>query len=419
MPRSASAAGRRGEPGLLLPARGRRRSRKLSPGSARPFGISQRGERVAWPSNSRAPSVTSTPQLGRNFVLPGAALIRPAINHPDRHASSREDTAHGSKIIPVAVFDCVVFGATGDLTLRKLLPALYYRFRDGQMPADSPRIIGAARSDLTDESYRERAAEALQRHVAAADLERGGWPAGSARSCTTSASTRTDGSRLGPLGGRAGARCRSACGSSTSPPRPTCTARSAAISARTAWSRRNSRVVLEKPIGHDLRLRARHQRPGRRGVHRGADLPHRPLSRQGDGAEPAGAALRQLDLRAAVERRRDRPRADHGGRDGRRGRAAAATTTTPARCATWCRTTCCSCSACIAMEPPVSLDADAVRDEKLKVLRALRPIAPHEVGTLHGARPVHRRARSTASRCPATRPISAPTSRAAPKPSSR
>ena len=66
------------------------------------------------------------------------------------------------------------------------------------------------------------------------------------------------------------------------------------------------------------RLGARDQRPGRRGVQRGADLPHRPLPRQGDGAEPAGAALRQHDLRAAVECRRDRPRADHGGRDGRR-----------------------------------------------------------------------------------------------------
>ena len=36
----------------------------------------------------------------------------------------------------------------------------------------------------------------------------------------------------------------------------------------------------------------------------------------------------------------------------------------------------------VAMEPPVSLDADRVRDEKLKVLRALRPIEPHEVPTL-------------------------------------
>ena len=62
------------------------------------------------------------------------------------------------QIIPVAIFDCVVFGATGDLTLRKLLPALYYRFRDGQMPPDS-RIIGAARSDL---DGRRRSATARQ-----------------------------------------------------------------------------------------------------------------------------------------------------------------------------------------------------------------------------------------------------------------
>ena len=34
------------------------------------------------------------------------------------------------------------------------------------------------------------------------------------------------------------------------------------------------------------------------------------------------------------------------------------------------------------MEPPISLDADALRDEKLKVLRALRPMAAYEVGHL-------------------------------------
>ena len=36
----------------------------------------------------------------------------------------------------------------------------------------------------------------------------------------------------------------------------------------------------------------------------------------------------------------------------------------------------------IAMDPPVSLEADRVRDEKLKVLRALKPMEPHEVGSL-------------------------------------
>ena len=35
-----------------------------------------------------------------------------------------------------------------------------------------------------------------------------------------------------------------------------------------------------------------------------------------------------------------------------------------------------------AMEPPVAFDADAVRDEKVKVLRALHPIAPSEVGRI-------------------------------------
>ncbi len=45
----------------------------------------------------------------------------------------------------------------------------------------------------------------------------------------------------------------------------------------------------------------------------------------------------------------------------------------------------------IAMDPPVSLDADRVRDEKLKVLRALKPMEPHEVANPDRARPVHPR----------------------------
>lgn len=34
----------------------------------------------------------------------------------------------------------------------------------------------------------------------------------------------------------------------------------------------------------------------------------------------------------------------------------------------------------VAMEPPHSMDSDSVRDEKLRVLRALKPIDPHEIG---------------------------------------
>ena len=44
----------------------------------------------------------------------------------------RRQTSVSSRIIPVQPFDYVVFVATGDLTKRKLIPALYHRFLDGQ-----------------------------------------------------------------------------------------------------------------------------------------------------------------------------------------------------------------------------------------------------------------------------------------------
>ena len=55
--------------------------------------------------------------------------------------------------LPVEPFDLVIFGGTGDLALRKLLPALFHRFVDGQIPASS-RIIGVAREVLDDDGYR-------------------------------------------------------------------------------------------------------------------------------------------------------------------------------------------------------------------------------------------------------------------------
>ncbi|MGA9333982.1 MAG: glucose-6-phosphate dehydrogenase [Rudaea sp.] len=63
---------------------------------------------------------------------------------------------------PVDDFDLVIFGGTGDLALRKLLPALFHRFADGQIPGAS-RILGVARDKLESSAYRERVREALQR----------------------------------------------------------------------------------------------------------------------------------------------------------------------------------------------------------------------------------------------------------------
>ena len=50
-------------------------------------------------------------------------------------------------------FDLVLFGGTGDLAWRKLMPALFQAFRHGTLPAEG-RIIGVARDDLSDVQYR-------------------------------------------------------------------------------------------------------------------------------------------------------------------------------------------------------------------------------------------------------------------------
>lgn len=69
-----------------------------------------------------------------------------------------------SRIIPVQPFDYVVFGATGDLTKRKLIPALYHRFKDGQFDEQS-RIIGASRSKLSDAEFQTAARDAVTQFV--------------------------------------------------------------------------------------------------------------------------------------------------------------------------------------------------------------------------------------------------------------
>ena len=50
-------------------------------------------------------------------------------------------------------FDLVLFGGTGDLAWRKLIPALFQAFRHGTLPKGG-RIIGVARDELSSEQYR-------------------------------------------------------------------------------------------------------------------------------------------------------------------------------------------------------------------------------------------------------------------------
>ncbi len=69
-----------------------------------------------------------------------------------------------SRVIPVDTFDLTIFGGTGDLARRKILPGLYRRYLAGQMP-DASRIVGAARSDMDDAAYRDEVREALKEFV--------------------------------------------------------------------------------------------------------------------------------------------------------------------------------------------------------------------------------------------------------------
>ena len=59
-----------------------------------------------------------------------------------------------SRVIPVESFDLVIFGATGDLAKRKIFPGLFRRLLAGQMPPDS-QVVGAARSNLSQKKFND------------------------------------------------------------------------------------------------------------------------------------------------------------------------------------------------------------------------------------------------------------------------
>ncbi len=69
-------------------------------------------------------------------------------------------------MIPDKVSTLLLFGATGDLARRMLLPSLYGLHVDGLL-SEEFRIICTARSDLDDEQYRASAVEALKDHLPA------------------------------------------------------------------------------------------------------------------------------------------------------------------------------------------------------------------------------------------------------------
>ena len=68
----------------------------------------------------------------------------------------------------------VIFGASGDLTKRKLLPALYQLVQDGHAPKRFA-IIGAARTAMTREAYQQITRDALERASPNKPLDDEAW----------------------------------------------------------------------------------------------------------------------------------------------------------------------------------------------------------------------------------------------------
>ena len=62
---------------------------------------------------------------------------------------------------PVDPTALVIFGATGDLARRKLLPAIYNLAHDGALP-ERFALVGASRRDLSDDQFRGECAEAIR-----------------------------------------------------------------------------------------------------------------------------------------------------------------------------------------------------------------------------------------------------------------
>ncbi len=58
----------------------------------------------------------------------------------------------------------VIFGASGDLTSRKLIPALYRQFQRGRLP-NPTRIVGVARSAFTTDQWRAQLTESTSKYV--------------------------------------------------------------------------------------------------------------------------------------------------------------------------------------------------------------------------------------------------------------
>lgn len=83
-----------------------------------------------------------------------------------------EEMGKMSKKVPSCIL--VIFGATGDLTARKLIPALYNLAREGQLPAHFA-VVGFARRPKTHEDFRSEMLDAINKYSRVKPVENSVW----------------------------------------------------------------------------------------------------------------------------------------------------------------------------------------------------------------------------------------------------
>jgi glucose-6-phosphate 1-dehydrogenase len=273
-------------------------------------------------------------------------------------------------------FDLVLFGGTGDLAWRKLMPALFQAFRHGTLPQGG-RIIGVARDTLSDAQYRSLIrsrfdAVELAKRPSAEEFERF---AALLHFVPMDLSKPQDYARLA-----ANLRERNAdqvvMYLATAPALFTLACEQLAAAGLNSPA---TRIVLEKPLGHDLASnRAINETVRRvfseRQIFRIDHYLGKPSVQNLFALRFGNALFEPLWRRETIANIQVTIAEDLGVEK----RGAFYDSTGALRDMVQNHALQLLCA--IAMEPPINAHADAIRDEKLKVLRSLKAWTPETLG---------------------------------------
>jgi glucose-6-phosphate 1-dehydrogenase len=277
----------------------------------------------------------------------------------------------------------VVFGASGDLARRKILPALYNLAASGLLP-ERYTVIGYALDDWDDRAFREHARAAVQ-EFSRTGLDPKAW-AGLEASLSFVSGSFDDPSRMRALADRlAEADAEHGCGGGrlyylAVPPAafPVIVGRLGEVGA---GERDRTRIVIEKPFGHDLRS----ARELTAVVHRVFDESQVFRIDHYLGKETVQNIMTFRFANSLWERVWNRDAIDHmqitvAESIGIEQRGAYYEQAGAIR--DLVQNHMLQVLAFLTMEPPRALDPEAIRDEKVKLLKAVRP--PHRRDLVRG-----------------------------------